>query len=110
MHRNSHSSPSKVISSKKNDDHKAALDTTGPKFDHMESFVQACMGNGTTESPFSVGGALTQVLNIGMIAEYLNVDLQFDPKTKKFSGNDQANALLSGPAPREEWAGHYKLA
>jgi hypothetical protein len=76
----------------------------------MESFVQACLGNDKTESPFSVGGALTQVLNLGMIAEFLNVDLQFDPKTKRFIGNEKANALLSGPAPRKEWAEHYKLA
>jgi hypothetical protein len=76
----------------------------------MESFTQACMGNGKTESPFSVAGALTQVLNLGMIAEYLNVDLNFDRKKKKFVGNEEANALLAGPAPRKEWADHYKLA
>ena len=110
VHRNSHSSPSKLISSKKRNELKAALDTKGPEFDHMESFVQASMGNGKTESPFSVSGALTQVLNLGMIAEFLNTDLQFDPKTRKFTGNDRANALLSGPTPRKEWAAHYKLA
>lgn len=110
VHRNSHSSASKLISAGKHDELKAAMDTKGPKFDHMESFVQACMGNGTTDSPFSVGGALTQVLTLGVIAEYLNVKLQFDPKTKRFVGNDEANALLAGPAPRKEWAGHYKLA
>lgn len=109
VHRNSHGSTSRLISAKKHDDLKAALDTKGPKFDHMESFVQACLENGSTDSPFSVGGTLTQVLNLGMIAEYLNVDLQFDSKTKKFVGNDEANALLSGPAPRKEWAGHYKI-
>jgi len=38
------------------------------------------------------------------------VKLKFDTKTKKFIGNDEANALLSGPAPRKDWAGHYKLA
>jgi len=110
VHRNSHSSPSKLFSAKRRNDLKAAMDTKGPKFDHMESFVQACLGNDKTESPFSVAGALTQVLNLGMIAEFLNVDLQFDPKTKRFTGNEKANALLSGPAPRKEWAGHYKLA
>ena len=81
-----------------------------PKYSHQESFVQACMGNGTTESRFSVSGLLTQVLNLGTIAEYLNVDLQFDPKTKRFIGNEQANARLAGPAPRAEWADCYKLA
>ncbi|WP_156345688.1 hypothetical protein [Verrucomicrobium spinosum] len=45
-----------------------------------------------------------------MIAEYLNVELNFDPKTKRFIGNDAANALLSGAAPRAEWADCYKLA
>jgi len=110
VHRNSHGGTSKLISAKNRDDLKAAMDTKGPKFDHMESFVQASMGHTTTESPFSVGGALTQVLNLGMIAEYLNLDLKFDPKAKRFIGNDTANALLAGAAPRKEWAGHYKLA
>ena len=31
---------------------------------HLESFVQACLGNGKTWSPFSVGGVLTQVLTL----------------------------------------------
>jgi len=110
VQRNSHWSPSKVIAAKSRDDFKEALNATGPKFDHAESFVQACMGNGKTESPFRVGAALTQVLSLGVIAEYLNSDLQFDPKTKQFIGNEKANALLAGPLPREEWAGHYKLA
>jgi hypothetical protein len=63
-----------------------------------------------TESPFSVSGLLTQVLNLGTIAEYLNVDLKFDPAAKRFISNDEANARLAGPAPRAEWAGCYKLA
>jgi hypothetical protein len=50
------------------------------------------------------------VLNLGTIAEYLNVDLQFDPKTKRFIGNEEANARLAGPPPRAEWADCYKLA
>ena len=72
--------------------------------------MQACLGNTTTTSPFSVSGKLTQVLNLGMIAEYLNVDLNFDPKTKRFSGNDEANFLLAGAKPRAEWAHYYTLA
>ena len=81
-----------------------------PKLNHFQSFVQACMGTGTTESPFSISGELTQVLNLGTIAEYLNVELQFDPKTKRFIGNEEANARLAGPPPRAEWADCYKLA
>lgn len=110
VHRNSHSGSSKLISANKHDDLKEALNNKGPGNDHMESFTQACMGRGKTESPFSVSGTLTQVLNLGMIAEYLNTDLKFDRKTQKFIGNKVANTLLSGPAPRKEWADHYKLA
>lgn len=110
VQRNSHWSTSKLISAKPHDDLKEAMNTSGPKYDHAESFVQACMGNGKTESPFRVGAALTQVLTLGVIAEYLNTDLEFDAKTKRFKGNEAANALLSGDAPRGEWAGHYKLA
>jgi len=89
---------------------KDAMALHKPQYTHYESFVQACMGNTSTESPFSISGELTQVLNLGMIAEYLNVDLQFDPKTKRFVGNDAANALLAGAPPRAEWADCYKLA
>ncbi|HRJ08058.1 MAG TPA: hypothetical protein PK490_09505 [Prosthecobacter sp.] len=74
------------------------------KYSHQESFIQACLGNGTTESPFSVAGVLTQVLNLGTIAEYLNVDLQFDPQTKRLIGSEEANARRAGPAPRAGWA------
>lgn len=110
VQRNTHWSTSKVISAEAREDLKPAFDATGPAHDHMESFVQACMGNGKTESPFSVGGELTQVLNLGVIAEFLNQELTFDRETKRFVGNDRANELLAGPAPREEWVGHYRLA
>ncbi len=110
VHRNSHGRPSRLISAEKRDDLESALDPTGPENDHFESFVQAAMGKGKTESPFHVSGPLSQLLSLGVIAEFLNVDLKFDPTTKKFLGNEQANALLSGPEPRKEWAAHYQLA
>ena len=105
-----HDSHSLVYPRAKMVEFKDAMALHPPKFSHFESFVQACMGNAATESPFSTAGELTQVLNLGMIAEYLNVDLQFDPETKRFVGNDDANALLTGAPPRAEWADCYKLA
>lgn len=110
--RASHDSHSLVYPRTKMLEFKDAMALHKPKFNHFESFVQACLGNGSTESPFSISGELTQVLNLGMIAEYLNVDLTFDPKAKRFTGNghDTANALLAGAPPRAEWADCYKLA
>lgn len=110
VQRASHDSHSLVYPRAKMLEFKDAMALLPPKLNHFESFVQACMGNATTESPFSISGVLTQVLNLGTIAEFLNVDLQFDPKTKRFVGNDAANALLAGAVPRAEWAECYKLA
>ena len=110
VQRGSHDRHSIVYPRAKMVEFKDAMALHPPKNNHFQSFIQACMGNGSTESPFSIAGVLTQVLNLGTIAEYLNVDLQFDPKTKRFIGNEAANARLAGPAPRAEWADCYKLA
>ena len=105
-----HEKPSQLFPKVRMEEFAEVMALHNPKLDHFESFVQAAMGNGKTESPFHRAGILTQTLNIGMIAERLNVDLEFDPKTKRFIGNDIANALLDGPTPRSEWADHYTLA
>ncbi|MCF7789305.1 MAG: Gfo/Idh/MocA family oxidoreductase [Prosthecobacter sp.] len=110
VQRGSHDRHSIVYPRAKMVEFKDAMALHPPKYNHFQSFIQACMGNGSTQSPFSIGGALTQVLNLGTIAEYLNVDLQFDPKTKRFINNEAANARLAGPPPRAEWADCYKLA
>ena len=111
--RGHHGDASRIYPRVKMMEHKDAVKPPRMTFGHDSSFLQACLGNpdSTTMSPFSVAGPLTQVLNIGMIAEYLNVDLKFDPKTKQFIGNDEANQLLKGQtAPREEWEHYYGLA
>lgn len=90
--------------------HMDAVKAPKPEYSHGSSFVQACLGNTKTTSPFSVAGELTQVLNLGMIAEFLNVDLEFDPAKKRFVGNNEANFLLRGAEPRAEWAHYYKMA
>ncbi len=104
VQRGSHDRHSQIYPRAKMVENKDTMALHPPKYSHQESFIQACMGNGSTESPFSISGELTQVLNLGTIAEYLNVDLQFDPKTKRVIGNDEANARLAGPPPRAEWA------
>lgn len=85
-----------------------------PKTDglgHQESFIKACMGEGKTTSPFSVSAPLSQVLCMGAICQYLNPDapLKFDPKTKQFTNNADANRLLKGTPPRKGWEEYYKV-
>ena len=67
---------------------------------HQRSFLLAVKGEDKTTSPFSVGGPLSQVLSLGVIAQQLAApELRFDVKAKKFIGNDAANALLGAPKP-----------
>ena len=110
IQRGHHASASRIFPREKMMEHYDVMKAPKIPFNHGLSFIQACMGNTKTESPFSVAAPLTQVLNLGMIAEFLNEDLKFDPQKKRFVGNDAANFLLSGEAPRAEWAPYYKLA
>ena len=109
IQRGHHESVSRLFPRERMRDFREHLKAPSPSFTHGESFTEACMGNGNTESPFSRSGTLSQVLNIGMIAEYLNEDLKFNPKSKRFVGNKQANYYLRGDEPRKEWADYYKI-
>lgn len=75
---------------------------------HYANFLLACKGEENTRSPFSVGGELTQVFNLGVIAQRLGSELKFDRKTKRITNNTTAQALLD-PEPRKGWESFYKL-
>lgn len=76
---------------------------------HFENFLLACQGLEKTRSPFEINGVLSQVFCLGVIAQRLNTQLFFDPRTKQFTNNDFANALLAGMPPRKGWEQFYKL-
>ncbi len=82
--------------------------TTGKNSNHYANFLLACKGEEEARSPFKVSGELCQVFNLGIIAQRLGADLDFDPKTKVIKGNADAQALLD-PAPRAGWEQYYKL-
>lgn len=109
VQRGSHSTPSRIYPHVRNAEIGEKLKVDKPDVPgHGESFTQACMGNGETWSPFSKAGVLTQVLNIGCVAQYLNRSLEFDPETKTFKGDKEATALLSTP-PRKGWEDFYNI-
>lgn len=76
---------------------------------HFENFLLACQGKEKTRSSFEIHGPLSQVFSLGVIAQRLNTQLFFDARTKQFTNNAFANALLAGPAPRKGWEEFYKL-
>lgn len=76
---------------------------------HYVNFLRACQGLEKTRSPFEINGVLGQVFCLGVIAQRLNTQLFFDPRTKQFTNNEFANALLTGLPPRRGWEDFYKL-
>lgn len=108
IQRGSHSSASRIYPREKMLEFGERVKAPNVVLGHQEAFIQACLGNGKTESPFSVAGPLTQVLLLGVICQYLNQDLEFDPATGQFKGCSAANDCLRGPAPRKGWEGYYE--
>ncbi len=80
----------------------------GKNSNHYENFLLACKGEEEARSPFSVGGPLTQVFALGILAQRLGGTLEFDRATNQITNNAQAQALLD-PAPRKGWEEFYKL-
>ncbi len=76
---------------------------------HYENFLNACRGEERTRSPFEINGVLAQVFSLGVIAQRLNTQLFFDPRTKQFTNNDFANALLVDLPPRRGWDSFYTI-
>ena len=107
IQRGSHGSVSRLYPRASMMNYKRALKAPSGGLDHMQSFIQSCMGNGKTTSPFSVGGPLTQLLMLGVIAQYLNEGFNFDRDTERITNNKTANALLEGPKPRKGWERYY---
>jgi len=105
----SHSSPLQIVPRQKYMDMRESL----PKFpqknsNHYENFLLACKGEETARSPFSISGPLSQVFNLGVLAQRFGDDLKFDAQTKQITNHKAANSLLD-PAPRKGWEEFYRL-
>ncbi|MGJ8638808.1 MAG: Gfo/Idh/MocA family oxidoreductase [Opitutaceae bacterium] len=105
----SHASPLKIIPKEKYMDMRRSL----PRFpqknsSHYANFLLAVKGEEATRSPFKIGGELSQVFNLGMLAQRFGGEIKFDRETKKITNNPTAQALLD-PAPRKGWEEFYAL-
>ncbi|MCF6241096.1 MAG: Gfo/Idh/MocA family oxidoreductase [Bacteroidales bacterium] len=77
--------------------------------DHFQNFLLACKGKEKCRSSFEIAGPLSQVFNLGVLAQRLNTKLIFDRETKQITNNPLANVLLAGAQPRKGWEEYYKL-
>jgi predicted dehydrogenase len=106
----SHGSTLSILPSEKAEEWKDKMPEV-PKSpsNHYVNFLRACKGEEKTRSPFEINGVLSEVFCLGVIAQRLNTQLFFDSRTKQFTNNDFANALLVGMPPRKGWEDFYKI-
>jgi predicted dehydrogenase len=76
---------------------------------HFENFFKACKGQEVARSRFEISGPLCQMMGLGILVQRLNAKLEFDSVTRKITNHEVANALLSGPAPRQGWEQYFKV-
>ena len=74
---------------------------------HYENFLLSVRGEARTNSPFEVAVPLCEVFSLGIVAQRLNRGFKFDPVAKTATDDAEANILLRGPEPREEWREFY---
>ena len=76
---------------------------------HYKNFLLACQGKEQTRSPFEKAGVLSQVFNLGVIAQHLGHGFKFDRTSKEIIGDPFASALLAGAPPKKGWEDYYKV-
>jgi len=76
---------------------------------HYANFLKAVKGEEKTRSPFEIAGPLSQVFNLGVLAQRLNTKLEFDRDKKQITNNKMANEMLVGAPPRKGWEQYYKI-
>ena len=105
-----HSKPLEIIQNAKAKEMNLKLPTVPESpSDHFANFLLACQGKEKARSPFSIGGPLSQVFTLGVLAQRLSTKLLFDRETKQITNNKIANEMLVGTPPRKGWEEYYKL-
>jgi predicted dehydrogenase len=62
---------------------------------HHKEWIEACKGNGSTESDFSFAGPLTEACQLGNICIRMGGSpIEWDPENLKIINNEEANNLL----------------
>ncbi len=106
----SHGSTLSIIPADKAKDMEADLpEVPESPSNHFENFLLACKGDEQCRSSFDIAGPLSQVFNLGVLAQRLNTKLVFDRMTKQITNNPLANLMLVGAQPRKGWEEFYRL-
>lgn len=75
----------------------------GSQGGHVQDWIRACKDGKPSSSSFEYGGALTEMVLLGVLAMRVKDQrLYFDPKTMEVKGNEAANKIIK-PTFREGW-------
>ena len=69
---------------------------------HHANFIDGVLSRGRVAAPVAIAQRTATVCHLGTIAATLNRPLKFDPKTERFDGDAEANAMLMRPM-RDPW-------
>ena len=99
-----HAAPPRVIPELKMKELASSLPKVNLKrSSHWDNWLLAIKGQETCRSNFAYGGRLTETMHFANIALHVNRNLNIDPVTRSIIGDEEATALMSGPAAREGW-------
>lgn len=76
---------------------------------HFANFLKSAKGEEKCRSSFAVSGPLSQMMCLGVIAQWRGTPVKFDRTKRRITNDKIANALLTGPPPRKGWEEFYKL-
>jgi len=106
----SHGSTLKIIPESKAKDIAARLpQVPESSSNHFLNFLRAAKGQEKCRSSFAVAGPLSQVLDLGVLAQRFNAKLEFDREKKQITNHKAANEMLAGSPPRKGWEQFYRL-
>ena len=70
---------------------------------HHREWIDACKGQGDTFSPFSIGGPLTELIQLTSIAGITGETFHYHPLTGEIPDSEKASAMLHRTY-REGWS------
>ena len=72
-------------------------------YNHYKNFLNACQGIEKSNSPFSLGAPLSEMLCLGCVGQKYGGTLKYDAKNMRITNHKEADAMLRGPKVRENW-------
>ncbi|MBW8016691.1 MAG: DUF1080 domain-containing protein [Planctomycetes bacterium] len=78
-------------------------------YNHYKNFLNACQGIEKSNSPFSVGAPLSEMLALGCVGQKYGGTLKYDAKNMRITNHKEADAMLRGPEVRDNWNAYDKF-